>query len=55
MSLKMVIEAKREEMERFKRMNVYRVVAREKMERGEEGKMISIKWVITNKEEHPIA
>ena len=27
-SQKMVIEAKREEMERFKRMNVYRVVER---------------------------
>ena len=36
---------------------MFRVVARESMERDEEGKMISIKWVITNKgtEEHPIA
>ena len=57
MSQKMVIEAKRNEMERFKRMKVYRVVTRESVERDEEGKMISIKWVITNKgtEEHPIA
>ena len=38
-------------------MKVYPVVTRESMERDEEGKMISIKWVITNKgtEEHPIA
>ena len=38
-------------------MKVYRVVTRESMERDEEEKMISIKWVITNKgtEEHPIA
>ena len=56
-SQKMVIEAKRKEMEGFKRMKVYRVVTRESMERDEEGKMISIKWVVTNKgtEEHPIA
>ena len=55
MSQKMVIEAKRKEMERLKRMRVYRVVTRESMKRDEEGKMISIKWV-TNKgtEEHPI-
>ena len=51
-SQKMVIEAKRKDMERFKRMKVYRVVTRESMERDEEGKM-----VVTNKgtEEHPIA
>ena len=57
MSQKMVIEAKRKETERFKIMKVYRVVTRESMKRDEEGKMISIKWVITNKgtEEHPIA
>ena len=57
MSRKMVIEAKGKEMERFKRMKVYRVVTRKSMERDEEGKMISIKWDITNKgtEEHPIA
>ena len=57
MSQKKVIEAKRKELERFKRMNVYRVVTRESMERDEEEKMISIKWVITSKgtEEHPIA
>ena len=57
MSQKMVIEAKRKEMERFNRMKVYRVVTRESMERDEDGKMISIKWVITNKgaEEHPVA
>ena len=38
-------------------MEVYRVVTRESMSRDEEEKMISIKWVITNKgtEEHPIA
>ena len=38
-------------------MNVYRVVIRESMKRDEEGNMISLKWVITNKgtEEHPIA
>ena len=41
----MVFEAKRKEMERFKRMKVYRVVTSESMERDEEGKMISIKWV----------
>ena len=42
-----MIEEKRKEMERFKRMKVYRGVTRESME---------IKWV-TNKgmEEHPIA
>ena len=53
----MVIEAKGKEMERFTRMKVYRVVTKESMERDEEGKMVSIKWVITNKgtEEHPIA
>ena len=36
---------------------MYRVVTRESMERDKEGKMISIKWVITNKgtEEHLIA
>ena len=57
MSQEMVIEAKRKEMKRFKRMKVYRIVTRESMKRDEEGKMISIKWVITNKgtEEHPIA
>ena len=57
MSQKMVIEAKRKEMERVKRMNVYRVVTRESMERDEERNMISFKWVITNQgtEEHPIA
>ena len=57
MSQTMAIEAKRKEMERFKRMKVYRVVTRESMERDEEGKMISIKWVITNKgtEEHSFA
>ena len=57
-SQKMVLEAKRKEMERIKRMKVYRLVTRESMEQDEEGKkMISIKWVITNKgtEEHPIA
>ena len=56
-SQKMVIEAKRKEMERFKRMKMFRVVTREFMERDEEEKMISIKWVITNKgtDEHPIA
>ena len=43
-----VIEAKRKEMHRFKRLKVFRVVTRESMDRGEEGKMISIKWVITN-------
>ena len=46
-SQKMVLEAKRKEMERFKRMKVYHVVSRESMERDEEGKMISIKSVIT--------
>ena len=57
MSQKMVIEAKRKEMDRSKRMNVYRVVTKESMERDEEVKMVSIEWVITNKgtEEHPIA
>ena len=45
----MVIEAKRKEMERFKRMTVYRVVTRESVERDEEEKMISIKWVITDR------
>ena len=56
-SHKMVIEAKRKEMDGFGRMKVYRVVTRECMERAEEGKMISIKWVVTNKdtEEHPIS
>ena len=54
---KMVTEAKRKEMDRFKRMKVYRVVTRESTERDEEAKMISIKWVVTIKstEEHPIA
>ena len=57
MSQKMVIDAKRKEMERFTRMKVYRVVTRESMRRYEEGKMLSIKWVITNRgtEEEPIA
>ena len=57
MSQKMVIEAEHKEMERFKRMKVYRVVTRESMKRDEEGKMISIKWAITNTgtEEHPTA
>ena len=32
MSRKMVMEAKRKDMERFKRMKVYRVVTRESME-----------------------
>ena len=45
----MVIEAKRKEMERFRRVKVYRVVTRESMKRDEEGKMISIKWAITKK------
>ena len=45
----MVIEAKCKEMERFMRMKVYRVVTRDPMERDEEGKMNSIRWVITNK------
>ena len=53
----MVIEEKRKETERVKRMKVYRVVTRESMERDEEGKMISFKWFIANQgtEEHPIA
>ena len=57
MSQKMVIDAKRKEMERVTRMKVYRVVTRESMRRYEEGKMLSIKWVITNRgtEEEPIA
>ena len=52
-----MIEAKRKEMERFNRMKVCRVVTNESMKRDEEGKKISIKWVITSKgtEEHPIA
>ena len=56
-SQKMVTEAKRKEMDRFKRMKVYCVVTRESMKRYEEGKMISIQWVITSKdtEEHPVA
>ena len=56
-SQKMVIEAKRKDMGRFKRMKVCRVVARESTERDEEEKMTSIKWVLTNKgtKEHPIA
>ena len=45
----MVIEAKRKEMERFKSLNMYRLVTREFMERDEEGKMVSIKWVVTMK------
>ena len=38
-------------------MNVYPVVTGESMERDEEGKMLSIKWVITiaGTEEHQIA
>ena len=36
MSQKMVIEAKRKEMDRFNRMKVYRAVTRESMERDEE-------------------
>ena len=57
LSQKMVIEAKRKDMERFKRMKVYRVLTRESMERDEDGKMSSIKWVTTNKgtDEHPTA
>ena len=43
MSQKMVNEAKRKDMERFKRMKGYRVVIRESMESDEEGKMISTK------------
>ena len=39
---KMVIEAKRKEMERFKRMKVYRVVTRESVKRDEE------KWSASN-------
>ena len=42
LSQKIVKEAKRKEMERFKRMKVYRVVTRESVKRDEEGKMISI-------------
>ena len=38
MSQKMVIEAKRKELEIFKRMTVYRVVTRESMERDEKEK-----------------
>ena len=49
MSQKMVIEAKRKEMERFKRMKVYRVVTRESIKRDQVGKNISIKWMITKK------
>ena len=46
----------RKEMERFKRMKVFRFCTRESTERAEKEKMISIKWVITKKatEEHPI-
>ena len=55
-SQKMVIGAQRTEMERFKRMKVSRVVTTDFME-DEEGKMISIKWVITieGTEAHPFA
>ena len=38
MSQKMVLEAKRKEMKRFKRMNVCGGVTRESMEKDEEGK-----------------
>ena len=54
MSQKMVIEAKRKEMERFKRMKVYRVVTRESMERDEEVKMVSIKWSSRTEERNNI-
>ena len=43
MSHKMVIDAKRKKMERFKRMKVYRVVNTESIERDEEEKMTSTK------------
>ena len=46
---KMVEAAKRDELSRFARMNVYRVVTRESMENDADGKMISVKWVVTNK------
>ena len=54
---KMEIEAKRKDMERFKRMKVYRVVTRESMGWNEEGEMIRIfGWLQTHgTEEHPIA
>ena len=53
----MVLEAKRKEMDRFKRMKVCRVVTRESMEKDEEGKRTSIKWRITHNgtDERPIA
>ena len=47
----MVIEAKHNEMERFKRMKVYRVVTIEYVKRDEEGKMISIKMVSSQTKE----
>ena len=48
---------KRKEMDGFSRMKVYRVVARGSVGRDEEGRMIRVGWVITNKgtEGHPIA
>ena len=54
MSQTMVIEAKRKEMDRFNRMKVYRAVARESMERDEDRKIISIKWVSQTKEQKNI-
>ena len=53
----LVHAAKRKELDRFKRMTVYRVVKRRSMEKDADGKMISAKSVVTNKgkEPHPIA
>ena len=50
MSQKMVIEATRKDMERFKRMKVYRVVTRQSMRGDEEGKKDQYQVVITRED-----
>ena len=52
----MVNVSKRNGLDRFKGMKVYRVVKRRSMEKDADGKIISVMSVVTNKgtELHPI-
>ena len=49
MDPEMVKKAKQEELDRFARMNVYEAVPRKTMERDADAKMVSVRWVVTNK------
>ena len=46
---KLVVAAEKEEMSRFKKMQVYTYVKRQEAEMDDEGKFVKVKWVRVNK------